>query len=484
MKEQNRFREIIILIGSVLGVVISVFTVSEKAGGAIGRLAKVSPDIVMEILNILILIFFFFGLSPKKLELNNPFFRGGLARRLNIEDYDSQQLGFNNDRVNKLVSQISSNLIGFIGFLIIFYLINLLKDWGSPTIKDWNTNFPFVDVLETTSNGVSAAFIYLTFSILYNTTLDTNNNESNYYKGTLFFITTFVVCYLFVLYTYPLSQTTVSNIFKLICGIYNGLAMGLLFGRINSMEFYFKDIEDDTNTIRKNLYQFGVTFILPIYVLAQPMFGILEFAEFRSEYGPVFKSIVFLICFIGKGFFLLFIANKMNDMWLHAYLHLLLANQNRSRAVIRAIAEDETSGSGAGSSMLIAGEYEYTCTQFDRQHSHGGVCLIEEIHSVNNVIEWRIRGKRFWSKDGDNEKVVYSVPFEWQSLKAIVLNDKSYYYQYHINTIPASLSGLSTGFIKVSPDGKEITELNGSYYQQSGGSVVWGHEYYKRIVSP
>jgi hypothetical protein len=485
---QNKTRENITFIGGLLGSLVALLTILEKTS-YLEKAVPIHNSIAFtDIINLVILIFFYFSLKPKNLTLDNSEEMIELAKRLDIEDQNYTLLRFNNDRVNKLIGQISTTLSWFIGILILFYLINLLKDVDPATYVKWNAPFPFMDFFDTLTNGVSAAFIYLTFVILYNTTLDANNRSSNFYKGTLFFMLVFFGTYLILLTSPNVNKTTVSNIFKLLCGIYNGLAMGLLFGRIASMEFYFKNLNSANSESYKNTYQFGVTFILPLYVLAQPMYGIMEFTEFQSpHFKDLFKAIVFLVCFIGKGFFLLFITNRINNRWLHAYLHLSLSNHKRSESVITTISKNQFSsepGETALSPFLlnIDGEYEYVCVQRGVVHSHGGTCIIEQVSNSENALEWKLVGARKWTKDGGDEAIIYDQPYQWETQKGVIFKDKSYMYVYHINLENDGLSGISRGNIIFSANNKEILEFHGIYYQQAGNEIVWGAEHFKKIL--
>lgn len=480
---QNKNRETITFIGGLLGILVAILTIGEKTPVIVKLIPVHNSTAYTEILNILILIFFYFSLKPRTLTLEDNTEIVELARRLGVEDHNYQQLKFNNDRVNKLIAQICTTLTWFISTLLVFYAINLLKDVDGETFNKWNSPFPYMDVLETMANGVSGAFIYLSFVILYNTTLDEKNKSSTFYKGTVFFLILFFGTYIFLLNT-NLDRTTVSNVFKLLCGIYNGLAMVLLFGRIASMEFYFKNLNDSNRQSYKNVYVFGATFLLPLYVLAQPMYGILEFPELESS-AHLFKAVVFLICFIGKGFFLLFMTNRINNKWLHAYLHLALANSKRSESVFDTISGNHKPSTDNGSpisSFLIdvQGEYEYKCIQRNKEHSHGGTCTIEQVTNHEDAVEWKLVGARKWTKDGNSDKIIFELPYQWETKKGVIFRDKSYMYTYHIDVELESISGISRGNITFSDGNKEILEFEGIYYQQSGNEIVWGSEHFKK----
>lgn len=114
-----------------------------------------------------------------------------------------------------------------------------------------------------------------------------------------------------------------SNIFGLIIGSFNGLAMSLLFARYISMEHLINNAKERT------FYDWFSTltvFLLPIYALAQPLFGAFEINAFGDA--RVFANCVFFICLLGKMFFLYFTYKFIKERKLHYYLHLIITSHD------------------------------------------------------------------------------------------------------------------------------------------------------------
>jgi hypothetical protein len=121
------------------------------------------------------------------------------------------------------------------------------------------------------------------------------------------------------------NKTIWLNLFSLFIGICNGLAMSLLFGRYVSMEHL---VNDQKNEEFYNFFSFSIIFILPMYALAQPLFGSFEI----NAFGPsaVFANCVFFICWVGKAVFLGYTWKFMKDKSIHHYLHLVITSQGIS----------------------------------------------------------------------------------------------------------------------------------------------------------
>lgn len=492
----KNYQRIFAIISAILSSIVSIISI-------IGIVTKSDSfkthhfhlDAATEILNIIILLIFYFVIKPEELQLNKTAEIIDLARALNIEDPQYKKILFNNQRVNKLIFQLTRSLKWFILFLIFFYIVNFVQDiWlYDPMAKQkWGN---YADFLETLTNTVSAAFLYSCFSVLYDTTLDPENKTNRkYYRGTALFLSIFLASYI-GLFFLPASYH-IGEIFKFISGFYNGLAMVLLFGRITGMDYFFKEKNLNTDPISKNLYVWGIYLILPLYVLAQPMYPVLELKIFEKQETPeIFKSLVFLICFVGKGFFLLLITNYIHQKWLHIYLHLLLANSNIPKNVILQIEKTEENETPVRtvpavqepmieSSYLIEveGQYDYICTQSDNQHSHGGECWISPIQNYRNVVEWKISGRRKWSKDQSGQRQDLPVQFPWDSEKAIIFRDLKYLYIFNIAVHGDIMSGMSHGTIILSNN--RIIEFSGTYFQRSAKGIVWGTEVFRRRNAP
>ncbi len=121
-------------------------------------------------------------------------------------------------------------------------------------------------------------------------------------------------------YKNRLSQV-IFNLLYLFIGICNGLAMILLFGRYVSMEHSIFSMDEGEYEARKysKLLHFFTIYILPLYALAQPLFGSFEIDAF----GPrrIFAIGVFIVCWIGKIGFLYLTYIFMKERWMHLWLH-------------------------------------------------------------------------------------------------------------------------------------------------------------------
>jgi hypothetical protein len=340
LKNKSLF-EWVFFVGSLIAILVTLLTGINEFNKFFTNLTGINFDkdafpITAEILNIIILVMFYFLISPKTLEFKNDKELEALAKALNIQPTEKSQsqielAKFNNNRINTLVKQLVTSIALFITFLLLFYIINLIIDFKPSFLtSNESTNgfskeviiLNFLRFFENAFNIASAVFIYLGFKILFNRTLDENNHSLSYHRGPIMFLMTYIVLYIIFLLAEP-ENKDVAIIFRLICGFYNGLAMGLLFGRLTSMEYFFKEINLDRSQITQKLYLFGTIFILPLYVLAQPMYGVFDTS---NQFQEPFKAIIFIVCFIGKAYFLLLLYNYINSKWIHVYLHLALAN--------------------------------------------------------------------------------------------------------------------------------------------------------------
>jgi len=500
MKPNKNFSDWLALINLSLGLTIAIF------GLFIGKsnvdlpffgitLNKQTFLITTEIVNLLVLILAFFLIRYKPLVFSDdqiPIF----AKNLNISDQNFKKAYFNIDRVNTLVNNIVNNTSYFIFSLIIFYTFSLLGDLKI-SFEDESLNcFPLTNFVINISNMVSAGFLFLNFIILYRNTLTNTNTPKNYFKGTLLFLLIYIISYfLLLLLLHNLYQTDQMNtVYKLICGLYNGLAMGLLFGRFTSMEFYLKEINVNKGWVSKLIYNYGIVYILPMYVLTQPMFALLEVQNINELH--YFKSFVFLICFIGKSFFFIILYKYINLRYLHVYLHLLLANYkipNKLAEIFIQIGEEKSIGEDQPDVLPedknlaidpylidLEGTFTYECVQNGNSHRHGGTCNIELTQNSDDITEWRISGQRKWKQDTGELVTLYDTPNFWNSDKGVIFKDNSYLYSFFITVGEVNYVGVSRGHIKFSADLKTVIEFRGMYFQHKGNEIVWGWETIKR----
>ena len=228
--------------------------------------------------------------------------------------------------------------------------------------------FPIVTNL---INLLGALFVQLGFSVLYGKTLDAqtvqevNRGRASAAKDQYSLETTQYITYnsslywgvplmLFVLYALIFISLSVAylgnsdfvavtrflNIADLIAGSANGLAMSLLFGRYASIERdigetkSFKTVFDNifypfSSLPYKALVSVGIVFVLPIYALAQPLFGSLKIDAFGDP--DNFETIVFAVCLLGKICFLHLTYILISKKLLHLYLYGLVSKVGNFR---------------------------------------------------------------------------------------------------------------------------------------------------------
>lgn len=120
------------------------------------------------------------------------------------------------------------------------------------------------------------------------------------------------------------TNQTWLNRFQLFIGIFNGLAMALLFGRYISMEHSAFNMEfgmHEKEKYRHIIHNITI-YLLPIYALAQPLFGSFEIGAFGNA--NAFANWVFLVCWIGKVFFLWLTYILIKGGFMHLYLHSVI----------------------------------------------------------------------------------------------------------------------------------------------------------------
>lgn len=247
-------------------------------------------------------------------------------------------------RVNKLMKQLNTNILFYAFCLIIVYAIYCASAY-------FKLPPDFVEKYTNLFNFASSLFVYLSFKVLYDRTLDEHNDPNYYYMDALIFAMIGIGTYSLV--TDPgivrVDVETIAIIkknFSLIIGILNSLAMGLLFARFISMENVLTNIfeANDKGEPKRNqkiLIKNSMIFLLPLYAAVQPIFGNfnLETAMGPSE---IHRNIVFSICFVGKTFFLAIYFYYAQRRWIHLYLYSMLNRQGIYHALKNKFALKET----------------------------------------------------------------------------------------------------------------------------------------------
>jgi hypothetical protein len=252
-------------------------------------------------------------------------------------------------RVNALIGQLIFCVKWFAIILAAFYACNFIIDYlqfDYDKIKiDFNANtnifqliknnaaesqtpaqFLFMEVIINAANLFSAAFLFVAFQVLFLKTVDDQDNKTwmllkrgkAYIPFAIAFAITVFNIILFSVNVFGpnanLSVTT--TMIRLTGGMYNGVAMLLLFSRFISMEYFLKE---SNYGFQRTFYLYGTLIILPLYVVIQPLYGLINAVEMKMS-TELFKAIVFLVCFWGKLFFLLFVYTGLKKKWIHSYL--------------------------------------------------------------------------------------------------------------------------------------------------------------------
>lgn len=247
----------------------------------------------------------------------------------NTEEEEVFLANYNNERVNKLVKQLNKNVLMYAGFLIFVYVIYLF-----PAAEEDHRKY--LNYVADIFNFLSSVFVYLAFKVLHDQTLDDENQRKHYYNDAIIFSLIYLIGYIAFEVTVnehiqltpgcdPIENPQYkygANLFGLISGLANGIAMSLLFGK-------YRELEHSIGAIDKirpmGIVFFGTIFILPIYAIVQPLFGSFEIDAFGNP--KDFANLVFFICFIGKVFFLYFTYSFIKEKLFHLHLHMLLTSR-------------------------------------------------------------------------------------------------------------------------------------------------------------
>jgi hypothetical protein len=330
--------------GIITGVASSVtFLLSQSKIG----LSEKTLLITMDILNLLILLIALAAIKATSME-----FDGNEVKKLNehlIINNESDLVKIK-DRVNELIRQLVHCVRWFAVILGLFYLLQLFSDSTQmpfvlfkTTVKD---NYSIIDILSyrppfytesatylsteiltNITNLFSAAYLFLAFQVLFLVTLDKDDKTwrlKSFIPISLAVIITLVNVYSFVNGFFGVNLLTQSHVIRLIGGLYNGVAMFLLFSRFVAMEYFFQNSGKDW---QRQFYFYGTVIVLPLYVVVQPLYGLFNAVEIGQSV-ELFKAVVFLVCFWGKLVFLLFIYTMLTKKWIHSYLFMVLSQKD------------------------------------------------------------------------------------------------------------------------------------------------------------
>jgi len=333
------------VLGLFVGILTSLTFILTKVGQI--HLTDLELLVGVDILNIAVLAIALVSIKGVPLTIESMEFNK-LISLLNLKtESDGKRIL---TRVNELIKQLVYSIKWFIIILSAFYLLQLFVDTTQQPYEKLketiNSNysilkllskgaendissseFLFLEILTNSTNLFSGAYLFLAFQVLFLVTIEDDNKTwklKKYVPLSIAFLITLANVAFFVTGFFGAHLSSVSHIIRLIGGIYNGIAMLLLFSRFISMEYFF---QNSKKTWQRNFYFYGTVIALPLYVVAQPLYGLFNAVEV-GEGATLFKSIVFLICFWGKLVFLLFVFAMLNKKWIHAYLFMVLSQQD------------------------------------------------------------------------------------------------------------------------------------------------------------
>jgi hypothetical protein len=333
------------LLGLVIGIGTSLTFILTKIGQI--KLSDLQLLVGVDILNIVVLIIALIGIKAIPLTIESKEFHK-LIKNLNLKTEEEGKRILS--RVNVLIKQLVYSIKWFIIILGAFYLLQLFADTTQlpyEKLKDTiNSNesifkllgigsynaiasseYLFIEILTNSTNIFSAAYLFLAFQVLFLVTIEDDNKTwklKRYIPISIAFLITLSNLVFFAVGFFGAQLSSISHTIRLIGGIYNGIAMLLLFSRFISMEYFF---QNSRRTWQRNFYFYGTVIALPMYVVAQPLYGLFNAVEI-GESATLFKSIVFLICFWGKLVFLLFVYTMLSKKWIHAYLFMVLSQKD------------------------------------------------------------------------------------------------------------------------------------------------------------
>jgi hypothetical protein len=237
-------------------------------------------------------------------------------------------------RVTRLFSQYRWIMRLFAISLVFVYLTILFTPSPDP-VDRYLSKF----VLATNIfNFLEGIIVLLAFRVLYSITLGKKGKDFWVIPSGLAAIYILVFIYWSWRLDWTVPHTVFLNIFDLVAGSVNGLAMVLLFGRYVSLEQSLRETDlfraafrnlfkplplFETEKSYKGAVSFGIIFLLPFYALAQPLFGSLTINLYGSPIG--FQNTVYAICLVGKICFFHLTYLLMRKKLLHLYLYGLVS---------------------------------------------------------------------------------------------------------------------------------------------------------------
>lgn len=264
------------------------------------------------------------------------------------------------ERTSAVVGQLVSNFSLFLWPLIIFYLLNIIKDFlHLKPSDDFATCYSLIDFLDGRSwdasvdafwylglsalanifNFLSGIGLWVSFSILYQKTLDSHNKSTLHFGIYYFLLTAYILAYIVLIGTklnvLPIRLTILT--LDMFCSVFNCVAMILFFNRlVQILYFYRADLKEK---LLDKFYFFIATILFPIYACFQIFFGVFDqLVAGDTQFYVFVKGTVFFVCFLGKLFLILFLYSFIKIKWMHAAILTLLAHEDTPSELARNMA--------------------------------------------------------------------------------------------------------------------------------------------------
>jgi hypothetical protein len=285
----------------------------------------------------LIALYVFLFINDYNSEQNNRNLEGSITKSFpNQKSYTTEQV---NDTAT-VIATAKDSAINAQKDSLLMHNFSLIELFGhSDLISKTTIHDVFSTLIDNLFNVASAVFLFIAFFILYSRPMDADNNRlsSGYWLTPLFIVILIMVlnCVIILNGAFKTNLQTLILTSRMLCGMFNGVGMALLVSRLISMEYFFKE----SSGIFKNFYLAGATIILPIYVIAQPLWGFLEMPDFHAM--EALKAFILIICLWGKIFLVMIIYYMLSKGWIQAYLYMLPIGTDKIKVITKSFYEME-----------------------------------------------------------------------------------------------------------------------------------------------
>jgi hypothetical protein len=285
----------------------------------------------------LIALYVFLFINDYNSEQNNQDLTASISRSLPDQKlYASKQL----DDTAAIIANARDSAINAQKDSLLMHNFSLIELFGkTDPISRMTIHDVFATLIDNLFNVASAVFLFIAFYILYLRPPDAGNTRLNpgYWLTPLFIVILVMVLNWIIIINgaFNTNLQTLILTSRMLCGMFNGVGMALLVSRLISMEYFFKE----SSEVFKNFYLAGATIILPLYVIAQPLWGFLEMPDFHAM--EALKAFILIICLWGKIFLVMIIYYMLSKGWIQAYLYMLPIGTDKIKVITKSFYEME-----------------------------------------------------------------------------------------------------------------------------------------------